>query len=729
MGDVHAIKPDPLGRQVMDRTLFEAFAHLESPVAVTHGVPGGTPTLVTSSRTFDDLVPAAVNPISLLGDLGDLAPRPLALQPGWTASGSPLPGGGVLWQCRQEAGDDGIEQAIARMLSGASADHLGIIYFGPDRRAKSWSPGMQAFFPDTDVFPVPNGTIEEQIETILEHDLIPGAQGHEDALRQNLLMGFDTPQKPLVDMTASGLWSISVTCILPNGGRLHVMGDVSDFKRREEQLKTYMSNVDGILFCRRRQGSDRVQIWGRRARRLGGEIEGNVQRIRPEDWFHAFDPESRQPYIDTMTRHRQTLEPYTIEFGATDTSTGEHFWIREEGWTTEDRFGVIYHDSVLIDITEQQQALANHEISEERFRAFAELASDWYFEIDAEMRFTYVSERYEEMFEISRDTIMGRNWFEVVGADNPRLERQATVAWARMRKLWEERKPIERIHTPVRMGDARRFVEISSAPVFGPDGTFSGYRGVGRDITDMVEAREQAIEALRHAEEASRAKSAFVANMSHELRTPLNAIIGFSTVMKGEILGPMQNERYLGYVSDIAASGEHLLSLVNDVLDISRVEANKMEITPETIELDGELERLVELFRDQLAERDFHLMPGGPGVVHADRRAFRQMVMNLLSNAIKFSRKGDMVSLEVGRTVSGETFIAVEDAGRGIRSEELAKVMEPFGRAGDVDVTPGTGLGLPLTRQLAELHGGRLELASTYGKGTTVSIILPDKPG
>lgn len=729
MGDVHAIKTDLSGPNVMDRTLIEAFVCLDAPVAVTHGPSGVAPTVVAASNAFDRLVPNASEAIEVLGNLDDLGPRPLTAVPGWTVSGSRLPGDAVLWQCKEEADADAIEKAISRMLDGATAEHLGIIYFGPDRRAKAWSPGMQTFFPDTDVFPVPNGTIEEQIDTILQHDLIPGAQGHEDALRQNLLKGYDTPQKPLVDMTASGRWAISVTSILPNGGRLHVMGDVSDFKRREEQLKTYMSNIDGILFCRRRQGSDRVQIWGRRARRLGGEIEGNVQRIRPEDWFHAFDPECRQPYIDTMTRHRKTLEPYTIEFGVTDTSTGEHSWIREEGWTTEDRFGVIHHDSVLIDITEQKEALARREESEERFRAFAELASDWYFEVDADMCFTYVSERYEDLFEISRETIMGRNWFEVVGADNPRLEQQAQLAWGRMRELWQDRKPIERIHTPVRMGSARRFVEISSAPVFEPDGTFGGYRGVGRDITEMVLAREQAIEAMRQAEEASRAKSSFVANMSHELRTPLNAIIGFSTVMKGEILGPMQNDRYLGYVSDIAASGEHLLSLVNDVLDISRVEANKMDIVPERIELEGEIERLIELFRERLAERDFRLMPGESVTVQADRRALRQMIMNLLSNAIKFSRKDDMISLEVGRTGAGETFIAVQDSGRGIREHELAKVMEPFGRAGDVDATPGTGLGLPLTRQLAELHGGRLELASTFGRGTTVSIILPDNVG
>ncbi|WP_281018060.1 MULTISPECIES: PAS domain-containing sensor histidine kinase [unclassified Minwuia] len=712
-----------------DQTLIEAFVRLGVPVAVTQASSDGKPEVVATSKAFDGLVPAAATAIGVLGDLDDLGPRALAAVSGWTVSGSRLPGGAVLWQCVEEVGADDVEKAIAQMLSGALAENLGIIYFGPDRRAKCWSPGMHSFFPDSDVFPIPNGTIEEQIETILSHDMIPGAQGNEDTVRQNLLNGYDKPQKPLVDMTASGLWSISVTCILPNGGRLHVMGDVSDVKRREEQLKTYMSNVDGILFCRRRQGSDRVQVWGRRARRLSSGVEGNFQRIRAEDWFHTFDPEFRQPYIDTMVRHRKTLEPYTFEFGATDPKSGHHMWIREEGWTTEDRFGVIYHDSVLIDITEQREALARHEESEERFRAFAELASDWYFEIDADMCVTYVSERYEELFGVSRETIVGHNWFEIVRADDPHLDQQAALAWTRMRELWDERKPVERIHTPVGSRGARRFVEISSAPVFGPDGTFNGYRGVGRDITEMEEAREQTIEALRHAEEASRAKSAFVANMSHELRTPLNAIIGFSTVMKGELLGPMQNERYLGYVSDIAASGEHLLSLVNDVLDISRVEANKMDIKPEPIELEAEMQGLVELFRDRLDERDFRLVPGDPGSLRADRRALRQMVMNLMSNAIKFTDRGDTISLEFGRTGSGETFISVQDSGCGIREDELAKVLEPFGRAGDVDVTPGTGLGLPLTKQLAELHGGRLELASAFGKGTTVSIIFPDNAG
>lgn len=708
--------------------MLEAFERLDMPVAVTRTVPEGDTVVLATSNAFDRLVPNDAAPLDLLGDVSDLAERPLARRTGWAVSGAPLTDGAVLWQCQRDAKDDLIEQAVCRMLSGSQAEHLGLMYFGPDRRVKAWSPGMNDFFPDKATFPLPNGTIEEQIDHILEHELIPGAREHEEALRQNLLKGYDNPQKPLVDMTASGLWSISVTSILPNGGRLHVMADVSDFKRREEQLKTYMSNIDGIIFCRRRQGSDRVQVWGRRARQLGGEFDGNVQRIRPEDWFHTFDEESRQPYIDLMTWHRRTLKPYSIEFGATDSSTGEHRWIREEGWTTKDRFGTVHHDSVLIDITEQKEALARHEESEKRFRAFAELASDWYFEIDAEMRFTYVSERYEEMFQTSRDVIMGCNWFEVVGATNPRLEHKAVVAWGKARALWDERKPIERVQTPVRMGSQRRFVEISAAPVFEHDGSFSGYRGVGRDVTDMVLAREQAVDALRRAEEANRAKSSFVANMSHELRTPLNAIIGFSTVMKSEILGPMQNERYLSYVSDIADSGEHLLSLVNDVLDISRVEANKMELSPERVGLRQEIDRLVDMFREQLADRDFRRVAGGPETVTADSRALRQMLMNLLSNAIKFSGKGDSITLETGRTETAETFIAVEDTGRGIRDDELAKVMEPFGRAGDVDVTPGTGLGLPLTRQLAELHGGHLELSSAYGKGTRVSIFLPDLP-
>lgn len=728
MGDVRPINPARTGAAMNDLVLVAAFARLDVPVIVTRAVAGTAGQVIVTSAAYDALLPAGVDPLDPIGPLADLAPRPLRGIHAWQVAGKALGGDATLWECA--AHEDQTERVIVDMLTGMPDKGLALMYFGTDRRMKAWSPGVQQFFPDTDIFPIPNGTMEEQIERMITHDMLPGAQGYEDVLRENLLRGFDAAEKPLIDKAASGQWTVSATCILPNGGRLHVIGDVSDFKQREEQLKTYMSNVDGILFCRRRQGSDHVQVWGRPARFMGGEQTSNIHRIRPEDWFHTFDEECLQPYIDLMLEHRRTLMPYSIEFGWTNPVTGGHHWAREDGWTTRDRFGDVYHDSVIVDVTEQKTAIMRHEDSEARFRGFAELASDWYFEIDSEMRFTYVSDRYESLFGTSQEFVLGKGWEQIVGMGRPQQVPAAQVVWQGVREDFAARRPVQRVQVPLMLGKVSKHVEISAAPMVDAEGNFTGYRGVGRDITEMADAREQAIEALRHAEEASRAKSAFVANMSHELRTPLNAIIGFSTVMSSELLGPMENKKYLGYVGDIAESGEHLLSLVNDVLDISRVEANRMEIDPEPIDLAQELGSLADLFRQDLASRTFSLVvPQDAGMVlHADRRAVRQMVMNLLSNAIKFSQPGDRVLLEAGHDHAGDYMIVVQDSGRGIRANEIEKVMEPFGRGGDVDVTPGTGLGLPLTRQLAELHGGRLELRSTHGKGTTVRIVLPVKP-
>ncbi len=716
------------GSGMMDQVLVDAFARLDAPVIVTRGLRGKAAQVIVTSAAYDNLVPDGAGPLDPIGELSDLSARPLRGADGWQVAGQVLAGDAILWECKRD--DVMVEQVINDLLSGPAVTNLGLMYFGPDRRLKTWSPGLLKFFPDQDIFPIPNGTIEEQIDVLLANDMIPGSLGHEDKMRANLLRGFDAPGTPLIDKTASGLWSMSATCCLPNGGRLHVIGDVTGFKQREEQLKTYMSNVDGILFCRRRQGSKYVQVWGRPARFMGGEQTSNIHRIQPEDWFYTFDEECRQPYIDLMLEHRRTLKPYSIEFGWTNPVTMSHRWAREDGWTTRDRFGEVYHDSVIVDITDQKTAILTHEGSEARFRGFAELASDWYFEIDSEMRFTYVSDRYEALFGTRADFVLGKSWYDIVGMGRPEQLPAARAAWEGIMDDMAALRPVQRVQIPLVIGTISKHVEISAAPMIDSDGVFVGYRGVGRDITEMADAREQAVNALRHAEEANRAKSAFVANMSHELRTPLNAIIGFSTVMKSELLGRMENAKYLDYAGDIAASGEHLLSLVNDVLDISRVEANRMELEPEPLDLAHELGRLADLFRQDLGNRDFSLIVPRESepALHADRRALRQMIINLLSNAIKFSHAGDSILLEAGLDAAGDHVIRVQDSGRGIRADEIEKVMEPFGRGGDVDVTPGTGLGLPLTRQLAELHGGRLELSSTHGKGTTVRIVLPAVP-
>jgi signal transduction histidine kinase len=231
---------------------------------------------------------------------------------------------------------------------------------------------------------------------------------------------------------------------------------------------------------------------------------------------------------------------------------------------------------------------------------------------------------------------------------------------------------------------------------------------------------------------ANRAKSEFLANMSHELRTPLNAIIGFSEFMASGALGPVGSPRYLEYARDINNSGRHLLDMISDILDMSKIEAGQYELAPQDVDLATIAAFCVKLVAGR-AEAGHLTIANQIGAdipaLRADQRALRQIVLNLLSNAVKFTPPGGTVT--VSAVAEGEAVrIVVADTGMGISPADLAHIAEPFRQAGEVLNRPqdGTGLGLAITKRLVEMHGGRLEIQSAVGQGTTVSIILPIAP-
>ncbi|MGH6993016.1 MAG: sensor histidine kinase, partial [Caulobacteraceae bacterium] len=241
-------------------------------------------------------------------------------------------------------------------------------------------------------------------------------------------------------------------------------------------------------------------------------------------------------------------------------------------------------------------------------------------------------------------------------------------------------------------------------------------------------AREAALaEAAQEAIAASQGKSRFLANMSHELRTPLNAIVGFSDIMRAEMFGPL-DPKYAEYASLIHESGGHLLELINDVLDMSKIEAERYSLALETCDAREPVAAAVRLMRIQAETANVRLLPALPQEpvrVRADRRALKQIVLNLLSNAIKFTPSGGRVSVML-KAQGGEVEIIVADDGIGISAEDLARLGTPFEQAGDAQQRArGSGLGLSLVRAFAELHGGRMEVASESGAGTTVEVRLP----
>ena len=244
--------------------------------------------------------------------------------------------------------------------------------------------------------------------------------------------------------------------------------------------------------------------------------------------------------------------------------------------------------------------------------------------------------------------------------------------------------------------------------------------------------RERAEELTRARDEAKAAdvaKSAFLANMSHELRTPLNAILGFSEILKTELLGPLNNERYRSYAESIFASGSHLLGLINDVLDFAKLDATCLDLQDEILDLHEIIVDCIRFMEPQATKGKVYLLdniPAGPLRVRGDKRRLRQIFLNLLSNAVKFTGEGGEVRVSAKPSVHGLD-VLVSDTGIGMSPDQIPLALERFGQVDNklARKYEGTGLGLPLTKQLLELHGGTLSIESALGRGTTVTVSFP----
>jgi two-component system cell cycle sensor histidine kinase PleC len=252
-----------------------------------------------------------------------------------------------------------------------------------------------------------------------------------------------------------------------------------------------------------------------------------------------------------------------------------------------------------------------------------------------------------------------------------------------------------------------------------------------RLIAELEQAKAASDEARLKAEAANIAKSKFLANMSHELRTPLNAILGFSEMMKGEMLGPMQNPTYKSYAEDIHSSGQHLLKLINEILDLSRIEAGRYQLREEALDLAdvaAEAHRILKLDAEGKGITVVEDFAAALPPLWADERAVRQVCFNLLSNALKFTPEGGVVTLRAGLTRQRELYLTVADNGPGIPPEEMPQVLSSFGQ-GSLAFEMGAkgfGLGLPIVKGLAELHGGRFDLKSKLGEGTEATVVFPE---
>jgi PAS domain S-box-containing protein len=399
---------------------------------------------------------------------------------------------------------------------------------------------------------------------------------------------------------------------------------------------------------------------------------------------------------------------------------GQRVQITEQ--RTRDGFTI----SIFSDVTafkEREEAMRK---SEEQFRVAFDAAPIGMAIIDLDGRYQRVNPALCQLFGYTESELRGRHFLDIT---HPSYRKAGKASNERLRageidSVETEKRYIAKdgrvVHALTRVGAVR---DASGRPVHMLTQII--------DITSRKAEEDELVAAKEQAELANRTKSEFLANMSHELRTPLNAIIGFSEIVAGELFGPIGAPRYVEYAHDIHTSGIHLLSIISDILDLSKIEAGRRELSESAIDLYDAAESSLRLVRGRAENNGVRLVNGiardAALRLLADERAVKQILLNLLSNAVKFTPEGGRVAVGAELRSDGSLAVSVDDTGIGIAPENIPRALAPFSQV-DSSLTrryEGTGLGLPLVKSLIELHGGTLQLESEEGKGTVATIVFP----
>jgi PAS domain S-box-containing protein len=379
------------------------------------------------------------------------------------------------------------------------------------------------------------------------------------------------------------------------------------------------------------------------------------------------------------------------------------------------------------DITRSRAREARLKESEERYALAMRGSNEGLWDWDIPRNEVYLSPRVREIanFDFMASRMPAGRWLTFIHSEDAPAYRDAIGAHFR-----GETEFFQCEYRILGSDNVYRWVLDRGLALRGPDGRVHRMAGSIGDISPRKEAERRIVEAKEAAELANRAKTDFLANISHELRTPLNAIIGFSEVMRDELFGPVENERYRNYLRDIHESGSHLLCLINDILDVAKAEAGKIELIEEAFDVTATVESCTRLVQERAQQGLIALtveVADGLPMLWADQRKMRQVILNILSNSVKFTPEGGCIKLSATADMRNGLVIAVSDTGIGIAEEDIVKALSAFGQV-DSSLSRkhnGTGLGLPLSKALAEAHGGTLTIDSKVGHGTCVRVTLP----
>ncbi len=377
------------------------------------------------------------------------------------------------------------------------------------------------------------------------------------------------------------------------------------------------------------------------------------------------------------------------------------------------------------DVTALQEANDVIQQSEQEFRLLAEHSTDAIARYTRDGVVAYISPSVERVMSFKPEECIGHKSDALM---HPEDLARVTAEIDSMHLTGQTKRVSFRMMS--RSGEYL-WLESAMSPLFGADGESDGFVACTRDVTAQKKHEQDLMMARERAEQASLTKSRFLANMSHELRTPLNAILGFSEMMTQQVFGPIGVPQYEEYAGMIHESGAHLLSLIGDILDMSKIEAGKYDLALEDVSVGTALQKATRMVQTRLREGELDLildLEGAEGCsAWADERALTQVTLNLLSNAVKFTPAGGRITVSARSLDTGRIAISIADTGVGIEAEDLERVLHPFEqvvRHAEL-ASQGTGLGLPLVRALVELQDGTFSLTSKPGEGTVATITLP----
>jgi|HubBroStandDraft_1064217.scaffolds.fasta_scaffold00066_18 signal transduction histidine kinase len=638
---------------------------------------------------------------------------------------------------RAEAAEHQAARAEARLVEAIETLPAAFMLFDRDERL------VLANSQCRDTFPLAARLLREpgtRLEALLRANLpteLPGAgPDQSQAFIAARLADFRAATGMFERPLADGRWIQASDRRTPSGDTVSLRIDLTEgrvrehalaeaaaaWTEREAQLRRIYANIPGVVY-QLRVGADRrlrFEYISDRAIEIFGVAPADLLRDSGLV-FSSCHAEDKRHLAETLAVANRALAPWDCEFRI---ALGESIrWLRGSALPTAIGDAVLW-DGVFIDITATKAAEADALGARRRLEDAIESLSEGFALYDAAGRLLLSNSRQREIH-----AAIDPGFVFTPGSSFEAAMRSGIAA----SQLDDPETFISRRLEDFREGNGSWEVQLANGQWFqGSERRMrdGGVVAMRRDITLLKRREEQLRTAMIEAMTANKAKSEFLANMSHELRTPLNAIIGFSEMIGSELFGPLGNVRYCGYVADIHASGQHLLNIINTVLDLARVEAGKIVLSDGAVDVDGLIGDCASLMRERLVRGRLRLrleIEAGLPILRADPVRLKQVVLNLLSNAIKFTEPHGQIAIRAGRGTDGGLALEIADTGIGIDPRNIPQAFEPFGlvHAADSRAYEGTGLGLPLSKALVEEHGGRLVLTSALGTGTTARVTLP----